>query len=280
MFTTHCSGCNQLFGGENKRLRCTKCMWISYCSKLCQEKDWKRHKLICAMIVKNFDSPSIAREKFVKGELLKKHPAADSEKIEHVTEVLSKALKKDEKAKINYEFHLQKYGEYHEKTIQAKEKYKQAYDAVIEAEKQEQIDVILANLPFSSNPELRAITTREQLVELLSFANFEKCRKGLDDFDLLENALAQMKLAKETGGPAARTQTKPEETGVAKPEETGGPAARTPKKPEETGDHYQFCHKKGPTKHCSKCKQAFYCDKECQGKDWKKHKKTCKADAK
>ena len=210
------------------------------------------------MIVKNFDSPSIAREKFVKGELLKKHPAADSEKIEHVTEVLSKALKKDEKAKINYEFHLQKYGEYHEKTIQAKEKYKQAYDAVIEAEKQEQIDVILANLPFSSNPELRAITTREQLVELLSFANFEKCRKGLDDFDLLENALAQMKLAKETGGPAART----------------------PKKPEETGDHYQFCHKKGPTKHCSKCKQAFYCDKECQGKDWKKHKKTCKADAK
>ena len=42
----------------------------------------------------------------------------------------------------------------------------------------------------------------------------------------------------------------------------------------------QFCQKKDPTKQCSICKQAFYCDKECQNKDWKKHKKTCKADAK
>ena len=28
---------------------------------------------------------------------------------------------------------------------------------------------------------------------------------------------------------------------------------------------------------CSKCKQAFFCDKECQVKDWKRQKKTCKA---
>ena len=41
----------------------------------------------------------------------------------------------------------------------------------------------------------------------------------------------------------------------------------------------QFCDKEVVLLRlrCSKCKQAFYCDKECQGKDCKRHKNVCKA---
>ena len=179
----------------------------------------------------------------------------DSEEMEYETEVFSTTLKKDNKAKMNYEFCLRENGEHHELTIQAKEKYKQAHGNVFEDRREHHIDGLMEKLPLHSDPELRAITTREQSMELLSFANFEKARKGLGDDELLVDALAAMKLAKETGGPAART----------------------PKKPEKTGPRCQFCHKEVPHLRCSICKQAFYCDKECQGKDWKKHKKTCKA---
>ena len=67
----------------------------------------------------------------------------------------------------------------HELTMKAKEKHEQVYKAVINAKKQEHIDIIMENLPFSSIPELLAITMREKLMELLSFANFEKGRKGI-----------------------------------------------------------------------------------------------------
>lgn len=30
-----------------------------------------------------------------------------------------------------------------------------------------------------------------------------------------------------------------------------------------------------PLKKCAKCKRAFYCDRECQKKGWKAHKKVC-----
>ena len=38
-----------------------------------------------------------------------------------------------------------------------------------------------------------------------------------------------------------------------------------------------YCYKKNPAKKCSRCNTAFYCDKECQLKDWKggKHKEKC-----
>ena len=68
----------------------------------------------------NFESLPMEREKFVKEELLKKFPEADCVKIEYLTEVLSKAFRKDEKAKINSEFCLREYGEHHEVTIKQK----------------------------------------------------------------------------------------------------------------------------------------------------------------
>ena len=37
----------------------------------------------------------------------------------------------------------------------------------------------------------------------------------------------------------------------------------------------KLCHKKGKFK-CEKCKKASYCSRECQFKDWNKHKKYCK----
>ena len=119
---TSCGGCKKLqgFGVQNKWLICTMCMWISYCSKSCQEKKGERHKPVCAFIAKNFESLPMERKKFVKEELLKKFPEADCVKIEYLTEVLSKAFRKDEKAKINSEFCLREYGEHHEVTIKQK----------------------------------------------------------------------------------------------------------------------------------------------------------------
>lgn len=39
-----------------------------------------------------------------------------------------------------------------------------------------------------------------------------------------------------------------------------------------------YCHKKGDIqfKRCSRCKKTLYCSKECQVKDWSKHKLECK----
>jgi|TARA_B110000977_G_scaffold38255_1_gene51430 hypothetical protein len=36
------------------------------------------------------------------------------------------------------------------------------------------------------------------------------------------------------------------------------------------------CHKHGEKK-CSQCRAAYYCCKECQTADWKRHKKICRA---
>ena len=38
------------------------------------------------------------------------------------------------------------------------------------------------------------------------------------------------------------------------------------------------CPSKNATKKCSKCKSVYFCDKKCQEKCWKVHKKHCKRD--
>ncbi|KAF4628415.1 hypothetical protein G7Y89_g9731 [Cudoniella acicularis] len=38
---------------------------------------------------------------------------------------------------------------------------------------------------------------------------------------------------------------------------------------------YQFS-KRSDLNHCAKCKCAFYCGRECQKQDWKRHKEFCK----
>lgn len=38
-----------------------------------------------------------------------------------------------------------------------------------------------------------------------------------------------------------------------------------------------FCNMPDPQFKCVKCKTTFYCSKECQKADWKKHKKVCKS---
>ena len=43
----------------------------------------------------------------------------------------------------------------------------------------------------------------------------------------------------------------------------------------EIEDKCKICGKVAHNK-CSKCKSAFYCSKDCQTLDWKKHKKMCK----
>ena len=36
-----------------------------------------------------------------------------------------------------------------------------------------------------------------------------------------------------------------------------------------------FCHKQGQLKKCNRCFAAKYCNPECQGSDWKRHKNNC-----
>ena len=38
------------------------------------------------------------------------------------------------------------------------------------------------------------------------------------------------------------------------------------------------CRKEGATKRCTKCQVCFYCDRECQTKNWKMHKRVCSED--
>jgi hypothetical protein len=47
------------------------------------------------------------------------------------------------------------------------------------------------------------------------------------------------------------------------------------------GPRCAFCWKPWPSKRCSRCKgkDARYCDRDCQRKAWKKHKKVCQASA-
>ena len=37
-----------------------------------------------------------------------------------------------------------------------------------------------------------------------------------------------------------------------------------------------FCKKSNSVLKCSKCKLIYYCDRNCQVKDWKNHKLVCK----
>ena len=38
-----------------------------------------------------------------------------------------------------------------------------------------------------------------------------------------------------------------------------------------------LCNKTSPLKHCQKCRSVYYCDAQCQKKDWQDHKKICQA---
>ena len=57
------------------------------------KKDWKEHKPECAVLAEKVDSPAIETKGVVKNEMLKQFPEADSETIEYLTEVHSKASK-------------------------------------------------------------------------------------------------------------------------------------------------------------------------------------------
>ena len=70
-------------------------------------------------------------------------------------------------------------------------------------------------------------------MELLSIANFEKVQKGMDSDEILVEAIAAMKLAKETGSPAARSPKKPE---AFQEKREDGPAKKE-------GPRCQFCDK-------------------------------------
>ena len=70
-------------------------------------------------------------------------------------------------------------------------------------------------------------------MELLSIANFEKVQKGMDSDEILVEAIAAMKLAKETGSPAARSPKKPE---AFQEKREDGPAKKE-------GPRCKFCDK-------------------------------------
>jgi hypothetical protein len=42
-----CSGCHREESGGEKFLSCSRCSIVRYCSRRCQKRDWKRHKLLC-----------------------------------------------------------------------------------------------------------------------------------------------------------------------------------------------------------------------------------------
>ena len=252
MFSTNCAACETPFAGQTKKYHCSGCHWVAYCSKQCQTKHWKEHKTECA---EDLVSPEATIKKGVKKEILERFGDFGPETVEYLTDVHTKAYKMKVKAATKHTSSEQAYGADHALTLEAEEKHAQACEKLRKLNLDSHKDILMKVFPQCSDPELRAITTREQMEKFLSFVDM---RKGVIDEEVLANAAAAMKLA----------------------EETGGPAARTPKKPEETGTRCQFCDKLVLLRlWCPKCKQAFYCDKECQGKDWKKHKKTCNAPA-
>ena len=44
---THCDHCKRASSPKLKIRACTRCFSVGYCSKNCQRKEWKKHKLIC-----------------------------------------------------------------------------------------------------------------------------------------------------------------------------------------------------------------------------------------
>lgn len=247
---TTCAACNAVEANPGAFKFCAKCKQVSYCGRDCQKKHWKEeHKKVCCM---NSDAMGASSS----------HLRESWSLTESASNASSSGTKNDTN---NEDAGMEVVVEPEDNESYLHEDAVKELEACLARLRSEDADLDHRDAELEEDVE-------EEETKNVSIRDDEKPAA----LSALETKADPVEAAREETAFDSPTSATASDENLAPPATTGPPSSvAVQQQPPKCAACNSVEKAAGAFKSCAKCRDVYYCNKQCQKSHWKAHKKTC-----